>query len=73
MWIILNNSVVSQPYDTVHSSDSSFLLVFTVTHLGAKAMMLPYALRHASQHEDRVAEQWELQLAEFLAVCNTVV
>ncbi|CAJ0943304.1 unnamed protein product, partial [Mesorhabditis belari] len=34
---------------------------------GAKAMMLPYALRHSSQDEDRVAEQWELQLAEFLA------
>ncbi|CAJ0581174.1 unnamed protein product, partial [Mesorhabditis spiculigera] len=34
---------------------------------GAKAMMLPYALRHSSLAEDRVAEQWELQLAEFLA------
>lgn len=38
------------------------------TTSGAKAMMLPYALRHSSQDEDRVAEQWELQLADFLAV-----
>ncbi|KAK6745211.1 hypothetical protein RB195_011745 [Necator americanus] len=33
---------------------------------GAKAMMLPYALRHSSQSEDWLAEQWELRLADFL-------
>ncbi|EYC39095.1 hypothetical protein Y032_0676g1430 [Ancylostoma ceylanicum] len=33
---------------------------------GAKAMMLPYALRHSSQGEDWLAEQWELRLADFL-------
>ncbi|KIH64585.1 hypothetical protein ANCDUO_05104 [Ancylostoma duodenale] len=29
-------------------------------------MMLPYALRHSSQGEDWLAEQWELRLADFL-------
>ncbi|ETN74405.1 patched family protein [Necator americanus] len=29
-------------------------------------MMLPYALRHSSQSEDWLAEQWELRLADFL-------
>ncbi|CAJ0596985.1 unnamed protein product [Cylicocyclus nassatus] len=33
---------------------------------GAKAMMLPYALRHSSQSEDWLAEQWELRLVDFL-------
>uniref|UniRef100_A0A183GFY0 SSD domain-containing protein n=1 Tax=Heligmosomoides polygyrus TaxID=6339 RepID=A0A183GFY0_HELPZ len=33
---------------------------------GAKAMMLPYALRHSSRGEDLLAEQWELRLADFL-------
>ncbi|WKY02116.1 hypothetical protein Q1695_015826 [Nippostrongylus brasiliensis] len=33
---------------------------------GAKAMMLPYALRHSSRGEDWLAEQWELRLADFL-------
>lgn len=33
---------------------------------GAKAIMLPYALRHSSQVEDWLAEKWELRLADFL-------
>nr|CDJ87867.1 Patched domain containing protein [Haemonchus contortus] len=33
---------------------------------GAKAMMLPYALRHSARGEDWLAEQWELRLADFL-------
>ncbi|KAK6012991.1 hypothetical protein OSTOST_21829 [Ostertagia ostertagi] len=33
---------------------------------GAKAMMLPYALRHSAVGEDWLAEQWELRLADFL-------
>ncbi|GMR41816.1 hypothetical protein PMAYCL1PPCAC_12011 [Pristionchus mayeri] len=33
---------------------------------GAKAIMLPYALRHSSRMEDSLAEQWELQLVDFL-------
>ncbi|CAI4232299.1 unnamed protein product [Auanema sp. JU1783] len=33
---------------------------------GAKAMMLPYALRHSSENEDSLAEKWELRLADFL-------
>lgn len=33
---------------------------------GAKAMMLPYALRHSSRGEDTLAEKWELRLADFL-------
>ncbi|KJH39774.1 hypothetical protein DICVIV_14338, partial [Dictyocaulus viviparus] len=32
----------------------------------AKAIMLPYALRHLSRAEDWLAEQWELRLANFL-------
>uniref|UniRef100_A0A8R1ET53 Uncharacterized protein n=1 Tax=Caenorhabditis japonica TaxID=281687 RepID=A0A8R1ET53_CAEJA len=33
---------------------------------GAKAMLLPYALRHSSDDEDWVAEKWEVRLADFL-------
>lgn len=33
---------------------------------GAKAMLLPYALRHSSEDEDWVAEKWEVRLADFL-------
>ncbi|CAB3402413.1 unnamed protein product [Caenorhabditis bovis] len=33
---------------------------------GAKAMLLPYALRHSSENEDWVAEKWEIRLADFL-------
>ncbi|KHN78391.1 hypothetical protein Tcan_05124 [Toxocara canis] len=33
---------------------------------GAKAIMLPYALRHCSESEDWIAEKWELSLADFL-------
>ncbi|CAI5443983.1 unnamed protein product [Caenorhabditis angaria] len=33
---------------------------------GAKAMLLPYALRHSSDNEDSVAEKWEVRLADFL-------
>ncbi|TKR57948.1 hypothetical protein L596_030585 [Steinernema carpocapsae] len=33
---------------------------------GAKAIMLPYALRHSTKEEDEMAEQWELKLADFL-------
>uniref|UniRef100_A0A915Q3X8 SSD domain-containing protein n=1 Tax=Setaria digitata TaxID=48799 RepID=A0A915Q3X8_9BILA len=33
---------------------------------GAKAMMLPYALRHSSVFQDSLAEKWELKLADFL-------
>uniref|UniRef100_A0A915BTH5 SSD domain-containing protein n=1 Tax=Parascaris univalens TaxID=6257 RepID=A0A915BTH5_PARUN len=33
---------------------------------GAKAMMLPYALRHSTEAEDRIAEKWELKLADYL-------
>ncbi|KAH7731240.1 Protein PTR-19 c [Aphelenchoides avenae] len=33
---------------------------------GAKAIMLPYALRHSNKAEDELAEKWELKLAEFL-------
>uniref|UniRef100_A0A914RVD0 SSD domain-containing protein n=1 Tax=Parascaris equorum TaxID=6256 RepID=A0A914RVD0_PAREQ len=29
---------------------------------GAKAMMLPYALRHSTEAEDRIAEKWELKM-----------
>lgn len=38
---------------------------------GAKAMMLPYALRHSSRGEDLLAEQWELRLADFLLHVST--
>ncbi|KAL4002135.1 Patched family protein [Acanthocheilonema viteae] len=33
---------------------------------GAKAIMLPYALRHSTVFQDSLAEKWELKLAEFL-------
>uniref|UniRef100_A0AC34GN64 SSD domain-containing protein n=1 Tax=Panagrolaimus sp. ES5 TaxID=591445 RepID=A0AC34GN64_9BILA len=33
---------------------------------GAKAIMLPYALRHSTKEEDQLAEKWELKLADFL-------
>ncbi|KAK0418715.1 hypothetical protein QR680_013732 [Steinernema hermaphroditum] len=33
---------------------------------GAKAIMLPYALRHSTKDEDELAEKWELMLANFL-------
>lgn len=32
----------------------------------AKAIMLPYALKHETAIEDRLAEKWELKLAELL-------
>lgn len=33
---------------------------------GAKALMLPYALRHSTREEEALAEKWELKLADFL-------
>ncbi|EJW81878.1 hypothetical protein WUBG_07213 [Wuchereria bancrofti] len=33
---------------------------------GAKAIMLPYALRHSTVFQDNLAEKWELKLADFL-------
>ncbi|VDK30018.1 unnamed protein product [Gongylonema pulchrum] len=33
---------------------------------GAKAIMLPYALRHSTPFQDGLAEKWELKLADFL-------
>ncbi|CAD5220789.1 unnamed protein product [Bursaphelenchus xylophilus] len=33
---------------------------------GAKAILLPYALRHATKEEDTIAEKWELKLANYL-------
>uniref|UniRef100_A0A0K0DYQ7 SSD domain-containing protein n=1 Tax=Strongyloides stercoralis TaxID=6248 RepID=A0A0K0DYQ7_STRER len=33
---------------------------------GAKAILLPYALRHSTPEEDELAEKWELKLADFL-------
>ncbi|KAI1713431.1 patched family domain-containing protein [Ditylenchus destructor] len=33
---------------------------------GAKAIMLPYALKHATSEEDKLAEKWELKLADYL-------
>lgn len=38
---------------------------------GAKALMLPYALRHSNKAEDELAEKWELKLAEFLNDFNS--
>lgn len=38
---------------------------------GAKALMLPYALRHATAEEDALAEKWELKLADFLLSFNS--
>ncbi|VDD85209.1 unnamed protein product [Enterobius vermicularis] len=40
---------------------------------GAKAIMLPYALRHSSEVEDWLAEKWELKLADFLLEYNSPV
>uniref|UniRef100_A0A914D0N6 SSD domain-containing protein n=1 Tax=Acrobeloides nanus TaxID=290746 RepID=A0A914D0N6_9BILA len=40
---------------------------------GAKAMMLPYALRHATKAEDELAEKWELKLADFLLTYDSPV
>ncbi|VDM51870.1 unnamed protein product [Angiostrongylus costaricensis] len=34
--------------------------------VGAKAMKLPYALRHFSQDDEWLARQWELRLSDFL-------
>ncbi|KAL3074453.1 hypothetical protein niasHS_015283 [Heterodera schachtii] len=33
---------------------------------GAKALMLPYALKHGTEEEEANAEKWELKLAQFL-------
>uniref|UniRef100_A0A0N5ATA6 SSD domain-containing protein n=1 Tax=Syphacia muris TaxID=451379 RepID=A0A0N5ATA6_9BILA len=44
----------------LHLLDTKFM------PLGAKAIMLPYALRHSSEVEDWLAEKWELKLADFL-------
>ncbi|CAG9532728.1 unnamed protein product [Cercopithifilaria johnstoni] len=33
---------------------------------GAKAIMLPYALRHSTVFQDSLAEKWELKLTDFL-------
>lgn len=33
---------------------------------GAKAIMLPYALRHSTIFQDSLAEKWELKLTDFL-------
>lgn len=38
---------------------------------GAKAIMLPYALKHETEIEDRLAEKWELKLIEFLKNFNS--
>lgn len=40
---------------------------------GAKAIMLPYALRHSTIAEDQLAEKWELKLADFLLTYNSPV
>jgi hypothetical protein len=34
--------------------------------VGARALMLPYALRHSTTSEDQLAEKWELLLAKYL-------
>uniref|UniRef100_A0A1I7V8D6 SSD domain-containing protein n=1 Tax=Loa loa TaxID=7209 RepID=A0A1I7V8D6_LOALO len=41
---------------------------------GAKAIMLPYALRHSTVFQDNLAEKWELKLANFLSqyASNTI-
>lgn len=33
---------------------------------GARAIMLPYALKHSTREEDALAEDWELKLVDFL-------
>lgn len=38
---------------------------------GAKAIMLPYALRHSTKEEDALAEKWELKLVDFLLDYNS--
>lgn len=40
---------------------------------GAKAIMLPYALRHSTEIEDQLAEKWELKLADFLLTYDSPV
>lgn len=40
---------------------------------GAKAILLPYALRHSTPEEDDIAEKWELKLADFLLSYNSPV
>uniref|UniRef100_A0A0N4ZGA0 SSD domain-containing protein n=1 Tax=Parastrongyloides trichosuri TaxID=131310 RepID=A0A0N4ZGA0_PARTI len=40
---------------------------------GAKAILLPYALRHSTPEEDLLAEKWELKLADFLLSYNSPV
>lgn len=38
---------------------------------GAKAILLPYALKHATKEEDALAENWELKLVDFLLNYNS--
>ncbi|KAI6201068.1 SSD domain-containing protein [Aphelenchoides besseyi] len=38
---------------------------------GAKAIMLPYALRHSTKEEDALAEKWEVKLVNFLLDFNS--
>ncbi|KAI6241665.1 SSD domain-containing protein [Aphelenchoides fujianensis] len=38
---------------------------------GAKAIMLPYALRHSTKEEDALAEKWEVKLVDFLLAFNS--
>lgn len=33
---------------------------------GAKALLLPYALKHSTKDEDDLAEKWELKLVDYL-------
>uniref|UniRef100_A0A0N5BAG7 SSD domain-containing protein n=1 Tax=Strongyloides papillosus TaxID=174720 RepID=A0A0N5BAG7_STREA len=40
---------------------------------GAKAILLPYALRHSTPEEDELAEKWELKLADFLLSYNSPI
>jgi hypothetical protein len=38
---------------------------------GAKAILLPYALKHSTKEEDSLAENWELKLVDFLLNYNS--